>query len=86
MTDVDVDAELAALRARAYGADADIHDDPVALARLRDLEERRRIMGEAAVAPSAPAAPAVAPPPSAFVFASLVAGTDARPDAGHTSS
>ncbi|MEG9492256.1 hypothetical protein [Microbacterium aurum] len=84
MTDVDVDAELAALRARAYGADADIHDDPVALARLRDLEERRRIMGEAAVAPSAPAAPAVAPPPSAFVFASLVAGTDARPDAGHT--
>lgn len=84
MTDVDVDAELAALRARAYGADADIHDDPVALARLRDLEERRRIMGEAAVAPSAPAAPAVAPPPSAFVFASLVAGTDARPSAGQT--
>ncbi|WP_447950076.1 hypothetical protein [Microbacterium aurum] len=84
MTDVDVDAELAALRARAYGADADIHDDPVALARLRDLEERRRIMGEAAAAPVAPPAPAVAPPPPAFVFASLVAGTDARPDAGHT--
>lgn len=86
MTDVDVDAELAALRARAYGADADIHDDPVALARLRDLEERRRIMGEAAVAPSAPAAPAVAPPPSlpAFSFVSPPADTDARPSAGQT--
>ena len=82
----DVDAELAALRARAYGADADIHDDPVALARLRDLEERRRIMGEAAVAPSAPAAPAVGPPPSlpAFSFASPPADTDARPSAGQT--
>ena len=82
----DVDAELAALRARAYGADADIHDDPVALARLRDLEERRRIMGETAVAPSAPAAPAVGPPPSlpAFSFVSPPADTDARPSAGQT--
>lgn len=82
----DVDAELAALRARAYGADADIHDDPVALARLRDLAERRRIMGEAAVAPSAPAAPAVGPPPSlpAFSFVSPPADTDARPSAGQT--
>ncbi|MBD3943066.1 hypothetical protein IF188_15325 [Microbacterium sp. NEAU-LLC] len=34
--------ELRALRARAYGPDADIQDDPVALARLRELEDVRR--------------------------------------------
>lgn len=34
-----LDAELAALRARAYGADADIERDPAALARLAELEE-----------------------------------------------
>ena len=33
-------AELEALRRRAYGPEADIHDDPVALARLQELEER----------------------------------------------
>ena len=32
--------EFAALRRRAYGPNADIVDDPVALARLRELEER----------------------------------------------
>lgn len=32
--------ELAALRARAYGRDADIFDDPAALQRLRELEQR----------------------------------------------
>lgn len=32
--------EFAALRRRAYGPNADIADDPVALARLRELEER----------------------------------------------
>lgn len=32
------DDELRALRARAYGPNADIHDDPHALQRLRDLE------------------------------------------------
>ncbi|WP_119698685.1 hypothetical protein [Microbacterium halotolerans] len=32
--------ELAALRARAYGKGADISDDPAALRRLRELEER----------------------------------------------
>lgn len=31
--------ELRLLRERAYGPGADIHDDPVALARLRELEE-----------------------------------------------
>ena len=30
--------ELRALRERAYGPDADIHDDPVALARLQELQ------------------------------------------------
>lgn len=35
---MDAAAELAALRARAYGPDADIHRDPKALARLAELE------------------------------------------------
>jgi hypothetical protein len=37
-----IDEELARLRARAYGPGADIDDDPRALARLRELEERPR--------------------------------------------
>lgn len=39
-TDGALDAELAALRARAYGVDADIAGDADALARLSELEER----------------------------------------------
>ncbi len=39
---VTVDDELAVLRARAYGADADIRDDPEAMARLRLLEDQER--------------------------------------------
>ncbi|WP_457101316.1 hypothetical protein [Microbacterium sp. P5_E9] len=35
-------SELDALRRRAYGPDADIHGDPLALARLRELEDRVR--------------------------------------------
>lgn len=38
----DVDEELARLRERAYGADADIHGDAGALARLDELEARHR--------------------------------------------
>ena len=38
-TDPELDAELAALRSRAYGADADIDRDPAALSRLAELEE-----------------------------------------------
>ncbi|MFD4958110.1 hypothetical protein [Microbacterium sp. NPDC058389] len=42
--------ELRALRARAYGPDADIQDDPGALARLQELEARNAVtvavMGE----------------------------------------
>lgn len=34
--------ELQSLRRRAYGPDADIHDDPVALARLQQLEAQQR--------------------------------------------
>lgn len=36
------DDELRVLRARAYGPNADIESDPVALARLRHLEEQRQ--------------------------------------------
>ncbi len=38
----DLADELAALRRRAYAPDADIHRDPEALARLHELEQRRR--------------------------------------------
>lgn len=38
--------ELAALRARAYGPRADIDGDPVAIARLRELETAARIAAE----------------------------------------
>jgi hypothetical protein len=37
-----VDDELAALRSRAYGPDADIWSDDDALARLKDLEAAAR--------------------------------------------
>lgn len=37
--------ELRALQARAYGPEADIAQDPTALRRLRELEERRRLGG-----------------------------------------
>jgi hypothetical protein len=47
------DAELGELRRRAYGPDADIDADPIALARLRDLEERRRASGTVDVGPVA---------------------------------
>ncbi|MFK4804894.1 hypothetical protein ACI3KX_03420 [Microbacterium sp. ZW CA_36] len=39
LADGALDAELTALRARAYGVDADIDADPVAAARLAELEE-----------------------------------------------
>lgn len=43
--------ELRMLRARAYGPEADIHDDAAALDRLRELEERAFIADES-VAPA----------------------------------
>ena len=48
--------ELRALRARAYGPDADIQDDPVALRRLSELEQRARPAVTAAAAPGQDAA------------------------------
>ncbi len=53
-------AELAALRRRAYGPDADIDGDPQALLRLQHLENRARLGFAAAEVPSADALPAVA--------------------------
>ncbi|QIG38493.1 hypothetical protein G5T42_02520 [Microbacterium sp. 4R-513] len=43
--DADAAAELRSLRARAYGPDADIHDDPRALRRLEELERLARPPG-----------------------------------------
>ncbi len=45
--------ELAALRERAYGRDADILDDPAALARLSELEELAAAASAATIAASA---------------------------------
>jgi hypothetical protein len=53
--------ELRALRARAYGPDADIHDDPAALARLQQLETQAR----EAEGPGAPESDASTPAASA---------------------
>ena len=63
----ELDDELATLRARAYGVDADIHDDPDALARLHELENRRKARLTAQPEPPAetePLSPPEAPPPS----------------------
>ena len=51
---VDSGAELAALRRRAYAADADIQDDPAAFARLAELEDLARLSRATAAAGSAP--------------------------------
>lgn len=50
-------AELAALRRRAYGPDADIQRDPDALARLRELEGVSRPAAEPPAAVDAPEQP-----------------------------
>ncbi|MBW9121657.1 hypothetical protein JNB63_16280 [Microbacterium trichothecenolyticum] len=42
--------ELATLRERAYGLNADIHDDPAALARLSELEEQAAAASAANIA------------------------------------
>lgn len=52
-------AELATLRRRAYGPDADIDGDPAALARLEHLEAQARLARLARVSP--PAAEVTAP-------------------------
>ena len=50
---VDGGAELAALRRRAYAADADIEHDPVALARLAELEDLARLARDPGREPAA---------------------------------
>lgn len=60
----DLERELRALRARAYGPDADIQDDPVALARLDELESAR-ITVHAAPTPPVESSEAVAKTESA---------------------
>lgn len=77
-----LDDELAALRARAYGADADIHHDPDALARLRTLEDEHRARRTAV--PPVPPAPGAGParnagsaPPEARGAAAAPASTAA---------
>jgi hypothetical protein len=78
-------AELDALRGRAYGPDADIADDPQAIARLTELEDRVRpartwqtdisslgSWADAAAEPVPASAPAGAPaamPPAAVLTA-----------------
>lgn len=49
--DDDPGAELRALRERAYGPGADIHDDPAAMQRLRELEDGERVRPAAAAVP-----------------------------------
>lgn len=66
-------AELAVLRRRAYGPDADIDDDPAALTRLGELELRAQSMR--ARASSLPEPPPPGPPPQLGVET----GSDASP-------
>ena len=59
--DAEARGELQRLRARAYGPDADLADDPAAWARLRDLEEaERRGRADATPPPVEESAPAPA--------------------------
>lgn len=66
-------AELAALRVRAYGADADLGDDPEGLARLQALEDQARGVVEAHSGEMDADEPTNAEPP---VDAAGVAGGD----------
>ncbi|KAA9089063.1 hypothetical protein [Microbacterium radiodurans] len=81
-----VTAELRALRARAYGPDADIAADPVATSRLAELEAADRAAAAAALRPREPE-PEPEPEPEvvdevAALFPEPVGSTpDAREDA-----
>ncbi|MCM3502904.1 hypothetical protein M3667_13595 [Microbacterium sp. P26] len=71
--DDDVLQELHLLRARAYGPDADIAEDPAAQQRLAQLEEQERL-ARAAPAP-APVDPPPLPPRPAVEAAAAASGT-----------
>jgi hypothetical protein len=70
----DVVAELALLRRRAYGPDADIDADPAAVARLDELETRVRLDIAARTAPPP------SEPPLAFAIGVDVAQIGTAPD------
>lgn len=85
--------ELRLLRARAYGPDADILDDPEAMRRLRELEEQARPAGEAsdpaasgAVASSSAAAGSEAADPGAEDPRAIAAATSAGAAADPTAN
>ncbi|MGZ0069519.1 hypothetical protein [Microbacterium arborescens] len=84
--DEGVAAELRALRARAYAPGADIADDPVALARLTELEERERASRTprppAPVTPRSAPTPTSAPTPSPAETASPASGPVPEPVPG----
>lgn len=69
-------AELDALRRRAFGPDADIHDDPAALARLIELEDLARLRVAAGATDAAPPPPALESPSAGLPIAEPV---DAHP-------
>ncbi|MHC2998873.1 hypothetical protein [Microbacterium sp. HJ5] len=71
--------ELADLRKRAYGPDADIQRDPVAQARLHELEALARSTAEAAPAAEADARPTT-PVPDAEATASVAAREEEATD------
>src|SRR6478609_4784199 len=74
-------AELEVLRRRAFGPDADIHDDPAALARLIELEDLARPAVPSAPAETAPTAsesPEVAAPAATPLEASPRLGVRPR--------
>lgn len=84
-------AELAALRRRAYAPDADIADDPTALARLAELEDQVRgsvpaerqttadpaMVAEPDAHEPAPERPSIAPPRRRRWHVALIVGTAA---------
>ena len=82
LTDDEV-AELAALRARAYGPDADLTDDPGGLERLNELENRARNPFPDADPLRSPAREVSAVPPPADPVAPSV-HMPAQPAAGMT--
>ena len=73
--------ELTELRARAYGPDSDIHDDPAALNRLKDLEELARGPAPVSVVPAPDAGPVLPPKPPLPPVPPLPSAATPLPDA-----